>query len=131
MDRFVIKRGRSRHGYARTDPRRNHTGWWARVSVYRHGTRQGSGDGAEAQGQHDDGGVHLLERGLWVAQADETKGGLPSYPQPPSNPHHPPGGSSLIAHRNSLFCPTRFPVPKLGNSLFARKREMVANSLNQ
>ena len=56
---------------------------------------------------------------------------LPSYPQHPSNPHHPPGGSSLIAHRNSLFCPTRFPVPKLGNSLFARNREMVANSLNQ
>ena len=56
-DLFDVKRGRPRHGYARTDPRRNHTGWWARVSVYRHGTRQGSGDGAEAQGQHDDGGA--------------------------------------------------------------------------
>ena len=67
---FVIKRGRSRHGYARTDPRRNHTGWWARVSVYRHGTRQGSGDGAEAQGQHDDWGVCTCLNGAcgWLRQ---------------------------------------------------------------
>ena len=33
--------------------------------------------------------THVLERGLWVAQADETKP-VQSYPQNPSNPHHPP-----------------------------------------
>ena len=35
--------------------------------------------------------THVLERGLWVAQADETKP-VQSYPQTPSNPHLPAGG---------------------------------------
>ena len=33
--------------------------------------------------------THVLERGLWAAQADETRTAQ-SYPQNPSNPHHPP-----------------------------------------
>ena len=76
------------------------------------------------------GGVHLLERGLWVAQADDTKAGLPSYPQHPSNPHHPPGGSSLIDQRHSLFGTGAVPCSRLGHSLFVRNREMAANSVN-
>ena len=40
-----------------------------RVSVYRHGTRQGSGDGAEAQGQHDDWGCTCLNGACgWLRQ---------------------------------------------------------------
>ena len=34
--------------------------------------------------------AHGLERGLWVAQADGIRT-VQSYPQNPSNPHHPLG----------------------------------------
>ena len=76
-------------------------------------------------------GVHLLERGLWVAQADETKGGLPSYPQPPLEPASPAWGQFPDRSPQFPVLSYAFPCSQVGKFPVRQDREMVANSLNQ
>ena len=73
--------------------------------------------------------THVLERGLWVAQADETKP-VQSYPQTPSNPHHPLGVT--FPDRSAPFpvLACAFPVPASPNSLFVLNREVAANPVH-